>query len=160
LRVRRSSEKERIVIDRQSLIGQWRLVSFVEQRDGGAWTDALGPQARGCIGYWDSGHMQVLIGASDRPRFRGAWDTIPVADKARCLDRMVAYSGRFTVASDRVLHHVDVCWIPNWEGRDLVRLASFPTPNRLLLRTEPATDGLPRPMQEVLWERLSTKEPS
>lgn len=143
------------MIEKQDLIGHWRLVSFVEQRDAGAWTDALGPQAKGCISYWASGHMQVLIGALDRPRFRGEWDAIAPADKAHCLDRMVAYSGRFTVAGERVLHHVDVCWIPNWEGRDLVRLASFPSPERLLLRTEAPTDGRPRPMQKVLWERAS-----
>lgn len=137
----------------QELTGHWRLVSFIEQHNGGSWNDALGPNAHGCISYWPTGHMQVLIGAVDRPHFRGDWDSIPVADKARCLDRMVAYSGRFTVAEDRVLHHVDVCWIPNWEGRDLVRLASFPATNRLLLRTMAGTDGRPLPMQEVLWER-------
>lgn len=141
------------MIDKQALIGHWKLVSFVEQQAGGPWTDALGANAKGSISYWPTGHMQVLIGAPDRPRFRGEWDAIPAADKALCLDRMVAYSGRFTVKEDRVLHHVDVCWIPNWEGRDLVRLASFPVSNRLLLRTEAATNGRPRPMQEVLWER-------
>ena len=141
------------MIQMQELVGHWHLVSFVEQHNGGPWSDALGADAKGCISYWPTGHMQVLIGALDRPRFRGQWDSIPAPDKARCLDRMVAYSGRFTVAEDRVLHHVDVCWIPNWEGRDLVRQASFPTPNRLLLRSEAATDGRPRPMQEVLWER-------
>ena len=141
------------MIDKQSLIGHWKLVSFVEQQAGGPWTDALGASAKGCISYWPTGHMQVLIGALDRPRFRGEWNAIAAADKARCLDRMVAYSGRFTLKEDRVLHHVDVCWIPNWEGRDLIRLASFPASNRLLLRTEAATDGRHRPMQEVLWER-------
>ena len=141
------------MIDQQALIGHWKLVSFVEQHHGGPWSDALGANAKGYISYSPGGHMQVLIGALDRPRFRGEWDAIPVVDKARCLDRMVAYSGRYTVADDRVLHHVEVCWIPNWEGRDLVRLASFPTASRLLLRTEAALDGRPRPMQEVLWER-------
>lgn len=141
------------MIGMQELIGHWSLVSFIEQHHGGPWRDALGPNAKGCISYWPTGHMQVLIGALDRPRFRGEWDAIAAADKARCLDRMVAYAGRFSVAEDHVLHHVDVCWIPNWEGRDLVRLASFPTPKRLLLRTKAATDGRSRPMQEVLWER-------
>lgn len=143
------------MLDKDALIGHWRLVSFTEQDAQGAWFDALGPGAQGCISYWPNDRMQVLIGATDRPRMRGAWSAIPAADKARCLDRMVAYSGRYAVASDRVLHHVEVCWIPNWEGRDLVRLASFPAPGRLLLRTEAATDGRPRPMQEVLWERAS-----
>ena len=143
------------MINKEQLIGQWRLVSFTEQRPGGgAWADALGPGAKGYISYWPNGHMQVLIGSPDRPRFRGEWSAIPDRDKAACLDRMVAYSGRFTVAGDRVLHHVDVCWIPNWEGRDLVRLASFPDAEHLLLRTEAATDGRPRPKQEVLWERV------
>ena len=143
------------MVDIQQLVGHWRLVSFVEQDGTGAWLDALGPNAKGCISYWPSGHMQVLIGALDRPRFRGEWAAIPERDKAACLDRMVAYSGRFTLAQDRLLHHVEVCWIPNWEGRDLVRLPSFPAPGRLLLRTEAASDGRSRAMQEVLWERMA-----
>ena len=143
------------MIDRKELIGHWTLVSFVEQQPAGGWADALGPGASGCISYWPSGHMQAILGAADRPRFRGEWSAIADRDKAACLDRMVAYAGRFTVAQDRVLHHVEVCWIPNWEGRDLVRLASFPAPNRLLLRTAAATDGRPRPLQEVLWERTA-----
>ena len=141
------------MIQMHQLVGHWRLVSFIEQHMAAPWSDAMGANAKGSISYWSTGHMQVLIGALDRPRFRGEWDSIPAAEKARCLDRMVAYSGRFSVSEDRVLHHLDVCWIPNWEGRDLVRLASFPEANRLLLRTEAATDGRARPMQEVLWER-------
>ena len=141
------------MVELQGLIGHWRLVSFQEQASDGSWFDALGAGAKGSISYWQSGHMQVLIGALDRPRFRGEWSAIPDRDKAACLDHMVAYAGRFTLTAGRLLHHVDVCWIPNWEGRDLVRLPSFPVPGQLLLRTEAATDGRPKPMQEVLWQR-------
>lgn len=143
------------MVDLQQLIGHWQLVSFVEQRADGSWFDARGPQAKGNISYWPSGHMQVLIGALDRPRFRGEWSAIPAHDKALCLDRMVAYAGRYTLAQDRLLHHVDICWIPNWEGRDLVRLPSCPQPGQLLLRTEPATSGRASVMQEVLWQRVA-----
>ena len=137
------------------LAGHWTLVSFLEQKADGSWFDALGADAKGCISYWDGGRMQVLIGAPGRPRFRGEWAAIPDRDKAACLDRMVAYAGRFSTDGERVLHHVEVCWIPNWEGRDLTRLASFPQRDQLLLRTEPAVDGRARPMQEVLWQRAS-----
>ena len=143
------------VLRQQDLIGQWRLLWFREQAADGAWKDALGAAAKGYLSYTTSGHMQATIGAPDRPRFRGEWSSIPDRDRARCLDRMVAYAGRYTLGADRVLHHVEVCWIPNWEGRDLVRLASFPAPHQLLLRTEPSTDGRARPMQEVLWERAA-----
>ena len=137
------------------LAGHWTLVSFLEQKADGSWFDALGADAKGCISYWVGGRMQVLIGAPDRPRFRGEWAAIPDRDKAACLDRMVAYAGRFSTDGERVLHHVEVCWIPNWEGRDLTRLASFPQRDQLLLRTEPAVDGRARPMQEVRWQRAS-----
>ena len=143
------------MIDVRELFGNWRLVSFIEQQPGGEWQDALGAGAGGAISYWASGHMQVLIGSNDRPRLSGEWTAVPDAAKARCLDRMVAYAGRFTVSGERLLHHVDVCWIPNWEGREMVRLASFPAPHRLLLRTEAASQGRPRPMQEVLWQRAT-----
>lgn len=141
------------MLTQQDIVGQWRLVWFREQEADGTWNDALGASATGYISYTASGHMQAMIGAADRPRFRGEWSSIPDRDRARCLDRMVAYAGRYTLGADRVLHHVEVCWIPNWEGRDLVRLASFPAHDQLLLRTEPSTDGRARPMQEVLWER-------
>lgn len=143
------------MIARAELIGHWTLVSFREQCADGTWADALGYGAKGSISYWDCGRMQVLIGAPSRPRFRGEWSTIPDRDKADCLDRMVAYSGRFTLAGDRVLHHVEVCWIPNWEGRDLVRLASLAAPDQLLLKTEATGEGKARPMQEVLWQRAA-----
>ena len=140
------------MVSTAQLVGHWNLVSFIEQKADGSWFDALGAGAKGSNSYWDCGRMQVLIGAPARPRLRGEWATIADRDKAACLDGMVAYAGRFSLEGERVRHHVEVCWIPNWEGRDLIRLASFPTPGRLLLRTEAATEGRARPMQEVLWQ--------
>lgn len=134
--------------------GIWRLVSFLEQRPDGEWQPALDAGARGCISYWPNGRMQVVMGSGDRPRLRGDWADIPAAQKATCLDRMVAYSGSYTVEGDRVLHHVDVCWIPNWEGRDLVRLMTFPDPGRLQLATVPDTGPRAQAAQRVLWERV------
>lgn len=139
----------------QRIVGHWRLRSFTEQQPDGSWADALGPNANGSISYWPDGRMQVLIGAADRPRLRGEWEAIPAVDKARCLDRMVAYAGRYSVNGDQVLHHVEVCWIPNWEGRDLVRTASFPREGQVLLRTPQTVGGRPRALQEVLWERTA-----
>ena len=42
----------------QELTGHWRLVSFIEQHNGGSWNDALGPNAHGCISYWPTGHSR------------------------------------------------------------------------------------------------------
>lgn len=138
-----------------SIEGLWRLVSFEERRADGAWVHAIDEAAHGWIGYWPGGRMQVLIGGGARPRLRGAWAQVPAEQKAQCLDAMVAYAGRYSVADDRVVHHVDVCWIPNWEGRDLVRQVSFPGPGRLLLSTVAEGAARPGPAQRVLWERAA-----
>lgn len=143
------------MIEAHRLHGVWRLVSFREQRADGSWGDTWDAEAHGSISYWPNGRMQVAMGAGDRPRLRGEWDAIPPQQKAACLDRMVAYAGDYTVEGDRVLHRVDTCWIPNWEGRDLVRVISFPRDNQLMLATVPDTGPRPRPAQQVLWERMA-----
>ncbi len=142
------------MVEQNRIHGNWRLVSFLEQRADGDWEPALDAGAKGYISYWPNGRMQVLIGGSDRPRLRGEWSQVPAEQKAVCLDKLVAYSGSYTVDTERVRHHVDVCWIPNWEGRDLVRLVTFPTQNQLLLATVPDAGPRPRPAQRVLWERV------
>ena len=135
------------------ILGHWRLLSFTEQRQG-QWVPALDAQAQGFISYWPNGRMQVLIGGSQRPRLRGAWEQVADADKALCLDGLVAYAGSYRLEEGLVRHQVEVCWIPNWQGRELVRLMSFPTPDRLLLATVPDTGERARPAQQVLWEKM------
>ena len=76
--------------------------------------------------------MTALIGGSERPLFSGAWSDISDNAKAQNYDRLVAYGGRFTAHEDRVVHHVDVCWIPNWEGTDLERFVTFLPDGKLL----------------------------
>jgi len=141
------------MIDPKKLHGHWTLADFKEQAADGSWFDAVGPGMRGVISYWPQGYVQVHQGSSARPQLKGAWGDIPAAEKAACLDLMVAYSGTYTVGEDRVTQHVNFCWIPNWEGRDLVRLVSFPKEGQLLLNTVPTSGGRALPAQSVLWER-------
>lgn len=140
-------------MQKQDIEGIWRLVSFEEQQRDGSWGHAIDSQAQGCISYWPNGRMQVLIGGGSRPRLRGEWSEVPSQDKADCLDKLVAYSGSYTVEEGRVIHHVEVCWIPNWEGRKLIRQISFPQRGQLLLSTVADSSARPRPAQRVLWER-------
>ena len=37
------------------------------------------------------------------------------------FDTMFAYSGTYTVESDRIVHHVDLSWNEAWSGTDQVR---------------------------------------
>ena len=135
------------------LVGHWELVSFTERRDDGTSFDVLGARAKGSITYLDSGHMSVLFASGQREPYRGAWEGVTAQQKASNYDGIVAYAGRYTDHGDRVVHHVDVCWIPNWEGRDLERLLTFLPDGRVRLQTPPLRFGRPQPVQDVIVER-------
>lgn len=134
------------------LVGVWRLVSFRERRDGGL-VDVFGRDPQGCITYAVEGRMSALLADPRRPKLKGEWSAIPDAAKAANYDGLVAYAGAYSLEGDRVIHHVDICWIPNWEGRDLVRMFSFDGPDRLILRTVD-NPRRPQPPQEVVWSRV------
>lgn len=134
-----------------SVLGTWRLKSFQELR-GETMIDVFGSSARGFITYGPEGYMSALIAGGDRKRFRGAWKDIPPREKADSFDALVAYAGRYSFSGDRVTHHVEVSWIPNWEGRDLVRDARFIGKDCLELRTVPDLTG--QPLQILIWERV------
>jgi hypothetical protein len=131
------------------LVGHWRLVSFTEVGRDGAAFDVFGPNPKGSISYLETGHMSVVFASGDRVPFRGPWEHVTAAEKASSYDRMVAYSGRYTDHGDRVVHHVDVCWIPNWEGRDLERFVTYLPNGHVLLRTPETRFGRRQPIQDV-----------
>lgn len=131
------------------LIGHWQLVTFTERREDGGTFDVFGPNPRGFITYLASGHMSVVFARGDRVPYRGAWEAVADREKAANYDGLVAYSGRYTDHGDRVVHHVDVCWIPNWEGRDLVRHITYLPHGHVLLRTPGMRFGRRQPVQDV-----------
>ena len=138
---------------RSPLIGYWQLVSFTERRENGEQFDVFGSNPKGYIAYSESGHMSVLFASARRQPFKGAWDGVSDTQKAANYDAMVAYSGRYTDFGDRVVHHVVVCWIPNWEGRDLERVLTFLPDGRVRLRTPEMRFGRPQPVQDVIVQR-------
>ena len=139
---------------RERLIGHWQLESFTEQRDDGSSFDVWGPDPVGYITYLPSGHMSVVFAGSKRTPYAGAWSGVTDAAKAANYEAMVAYSGRFTAYEDRVVHHVEVCWIPNWEGRDLERFIHLLPGDRVLLRTPRERFGRRQPIQDVTVRRV------
>ena len=138
---------------RSRLIGHWQVVSFTERRDNGEQFDVFGPNPKGHVTYLESGDMSVLFASVHRKRFSGPWEAVSDRHKAENYDGMVAYAGRYTDHGDRVVHHVDVCWIPNWEGRDLERFLTFLPDGQVLLRTPPVRFGRPQPVQDVIVKR-------
>lgn len=144
------------------LTGSWRLVSAVELDTRGQTTTPWSPSPRGHLVYAEDGHMAVTIVAEGRPRF--ASDDLhggSQSDKAGAYATFVAYSGRYEVAGDRVVHHVEVAWLPNWEGSVQERFMELHG-DRLTLSTPFRLAGGEARKGVLVWERvrpMSSVEP-
>jgi len=100
------------------LIGTWELVGMYRNLESGdreppsdGWEDA-----KGYITYAPGGRMFALLSKRDKPPI-----DYPDIDDSKRIDAhksMVAYTGRYDFHGDHALHHVDICWIPDWEGGD------------------------------------------
>jgi Lipocalin-like domain len=101
------------------ILGSWRMTSWVtEDVATGERRDALGQNPRGAVVYTPQ-RVVFLIVKNNRPRPT----QLPPSDeeKLALFDTMFAYSGTYTVESDRVVHHVDLSWNEAWSGTDQVR---------------------------------------
>ena len=138
----------------EEIVGTWTLVSFEAHGADGAISYPLGRDAIGYLMYSADGHMQVALSAADRPHLaveRLADGT--VEERAEAARTFVAYGGRYTVAGDRVIHHVQIGLFPNWVGTDLERHADL-SGDRLTLQTPlQVVRGRPRTAR-LVWQRV------
>lgn len=103
-----------------SLIGTWRLKSFVrEDVATGERHPALGDQPGGYVGYAPDGRMYALLVADGRVVPAGD----PPTDAERVLlhKSMIAYAGTYRIEGSKVVHHIDVAWNNARIGSDQVR---------------------------------------
>lgn len=121
-----------------SLPGSYVLESW-RRRDG---TEPFGSHPVGHLTYGTDGRVGVQIGASGRlpiglpveallearAMLRRPWKLVFRSDVIGALKRFIgnasgftAYSGTYDVEGSRVVHHVDLATIPDWEGTDLIR---------------------------------------
>jgi hypothetical protein len=42
-------------------------------------------------------------------------------EKVALYDSMFAYAGTYSVAGDKIIHHVDISWNESWTGTDQIR---------------------------------------
>jgi hypothetical protein len=106
-------------LSRDLILGSWRMTSWVTRDVAtGERQDALGQNPRGTVVYTPQ-RVTFLITKNNR----ALPEQLPPSDeeKIALFDTMFAYSGAYTVESDRVVHHVDLSWNEAWSGTDQVR---------------------------------------
>jgi Lipocalin-like domain len=117
-----------------SLLGTWKLKSFVRQDAAtGERRPALGEHPEGYLGYAADGRMYALLVAGGR--LVSAGDQPTDAERVQLHKSMVAYAGTYTIAGDKVVHHIDIAWNNARLGSDQVRFFKLDG-DRLTLTTE------------------------
>ena len=116
------------------LLGTWKLKSFVRQDLAtGDRRPALGEHPEGYLGYAPDGRMYALFVAGDRVVPADAQPTD--GERAQLHKSMIAYAGTYTIADDKVVHHIDIAWNNARLGSDQIRFFKLDG-ERLILTTE------------------------
>ena len=113
------------------LVGVWRLLaSCVVLTDTGERTDLLGHEPSAYAIFEPGGRMMVMGQAKNRP------PGTSTAAMAELFQSIVAYSGRWTIDSEKFATEVDIAADPGWVGTTQVRYYTFDG-QTLSLRTAP-----------------------
>jgi hypothetical protein len=136
--------------DGEQIVGVWKLVSVVyEDQATKERSPVLGEHPRGRQIATADGQWLALVTADNRP--------IPKTDedRARALQSMIAYTGRYRVEDGKVITKVEAAWNEAWVGGEQVRFIRFEG-DRLFIESPP----MPHPNVNgkivkviVIWER-------
>jgi hypothetical protein len=136
--------------NREKIVGVWSLVSVVyEDQETKERTPVLGEHPRGRQIATANGQWLAVVTADGRP--------IPKTDaeRARALQTMIAYTGRYRIEGGKVITKVEAAWNEAWVGGEQVRLVRFEG-DRLFIESPP----MPHPNVNdkivkivVIWER-------
>jgi hypothetical protein len=115
-------------------------------------TDASHP---GRIVYTADGTVIVLTTPANRRKFGGQFasgdlSSAPVEQRAEAANGVIAYAGHYEVDGERVLHLVEIAFLPDWVGTTNVRVYRFEG-RRLILSTPPDAQG---GVRRIHWQRV------
>ena len=140
---------------RATILGTWKLVSVSSSTANGERNDApFGPDPVGFLTYTQDGRMTAMISYGGRARLSSSDShSAPVEEQAEAFRTFVAYAGRYTLNSDKVIHHVEISSIQDWVGTDLIRNIKFEG-ERIILVAPPMSVGGEMQTFELTWQRL------
>ena len=110
----------------------------------------FGKDVTGYLFYNDDGFMSAAFMGADRARPDS--DDLAETAKGVNFDAFNAYCGRFEVKDDRIVHHVEVASLPQWQGTDQERIFSIDG-DRLTLETVKLQIAAAIPTGYLIWER-------
>jgi hypothetical protein len=139
-----------------SIIGTWKLVSASTSTASGERNETpFGKSPAGFLTYTQDARMTAIISYGGRaPLSSSDSHLASVEEQAEAFRTFVAYGGRFTLSSDKVIHHVEISSIQDWVDTDLIRSIKFEGERIVLTAPPMSVDGKVQTF-ELIWQRLS-----
>ena len=140
-----------------SVVGTWRLVSYVAADSTGEYRPVWGDHPAGLIVYTADGHMAAQLYDPTRARLGPLSNASPLAATQPSFSGLYTYFGTFVLDTIKqtVSHQVEGAMSPDWIGATLVRGYRFVTPDRIELRTLADPTGKTATVVSTLvWERI------
>lgn len=127
---------EMIQINRDLLIGSWRLISAKFTCEGEDPVSLWGKEPVGYLFYTEH-HMSATL--TQVPPLPSAPQLFQDADQEELAQavRYLAYVGTYTITPGAILHHVEACTLPLWIGQEHTRFVEELTGETLVLRCPP-----------------------
>jgi hypothetical protein len=140
-----------------SLVGTWRLVSFLTADAEGGVRQYWDDRASGLLVYTADGHVSAQLYDARRPLLGTPWDRAEASAAQRAFVGMASYYGRYSIDPSRgtITHTIEGAMSPDWIGTELVRGYRFLGPNRVELRVLTSAEGPVAGNVALVWERVS-----
>ena len=134
------------------LVGSWQLVSASSvSRSGERNETPYGIAPVGILIYASNRRVTSLISYGGRKPL--SMKATP-EEQVEAFNTFLAYTGRYSVDGDKIIHHIEISSVQNYVGKDLVRTMKLDA-NRLILNTPPTMVNGKFQSIELSWQRLS-----
>lgn len=138
----------------KNIVGTWKLISF-EMKTDDKISHPFGENPSGHLIYDEKNYMAVLISKENRNKNVSTEDItkIPEEEKVALSDGFIAYSGKYKVLDDKIIHNVEISFIPNWVGRPLERFYQLSEGNLILETPALEVEGS-KLVSRLTWEKI------
>ena len=139
---------------KSEITGTWKLKSFESRSKDGDVFYPFGENPKGFLMYDKSGYMSGMISRADRPNLSVKNEiNMDESEKTSISEGFIGYSGKYEILDDKIIHHVEMSFIPNWIGKPLDRFYSFENDD-LVLTTPPEVFNNTKFVHYIVWEKL------
>jgi len=146
------------MLNGESLIGAWRLVTFEFKKGNGDIIYPFGAEAVGSMIYTESGHYSGQLMRNDRLMLKSKDQLKATDEEARSnFEGCISYFGTYEIDKDAstIIHHVTGSVFPNMQGRDQKRIFEI-RGDQLQLTTQPINLDGEKAVGVLIWKRQTS----